>query len=118
LSDSGIVGENQKNILSTIDQEIISRAVTQIENYKDEETLYQDNQNLDQETPVSINTEIQAPSPLQALNSIQERLTKPNTVAPITTRDYSVTKSEPAALQTDMSPKPKIMDIYRELPEQ
>lgn len=58
-----------------------------------------------------------APSPAQVLANIQERLTKPTTVAPIT-RDYSVTRSpESSTPKVDASPRTPSMDIYREVPD-
>lgn len=53
-----------------------------------------------------------APSPTEALLSIQERLSKPTAIAPIK-RDYSLEK--PAANSTPAQ-KPTF-DIYREVPE-
>jgi hypothetical protein len=115
LSDVGITGELQDKVLQSISQEILSRAIVEIDNgLATEEDSFFNTENIGSAT-----AEVQAPSPLQALNSIQERLTKPTTVAPITTRDYSINKSEQSTTtHTEMSPKPKIMDIYRELPEQ
>ncbi len=56
-------------------------------------------------------------SPAQALANIQERLTKPIAVAPIT-RDYSVTRApEPISPKTDTAPRTASMDMYREVPD-
>jgi hypothetical protein len=121
LEQNLFTSEVMAKTLYAIDQEILERVFTILEEKdiedKEKESLLEEKAELGG-TSTKLKTE-QAPSPLQALNSIQERLTKPTIVTPITTRDYSINKSEqPTTTQTEMSPKPKIMDIYRELPEQ
>lgn len=107
LGDAGISGDLQESILDAINEELISRAIFQVEEYK--------NLNID-ENPTR-EQGISAPSPAQALANIKERLTKPSTVAPIT-RDYSVTRSPDSSLpKVDPSTRAPSMDIYREIPE-
>ncbi len=75
--------------------------------------------NEDEETEDEITKEesLKLSSPQQALPSIQERLTKPVTVAPIT-RDYSVARApEPSTPKADIAPAKSSMDIYREVPD-
>lgn len=61
--------------------------------------------------------ETKATSSAQTLSNLQDRLTKPSSVAPIT-RDYSVTRGpEPVIPKTDSVPKSPSMDIYREIPD-
>ncbi len=109
LSEAGIVGETQEKILEAIDDEIIFRTLVQIQEYND---LYTNKDNLENGT-VAENldkTTISAPSPIQALASIKERLSQASTIA-TTKRDYSVDKSAP--VQDIVKPK---IDPYREPP--
>ncbi|MEK7227955.1 MAG: hypothetical protein AAB681_01200, partial [Patescibacteria group bacterium] len=55
-----------------------------------------------------------APSPIQALASIKERLSQTSSIAP-TKRDYSVERIETPPSSPQSTPKP-IFDIYREPP--
>lgn len=57
---------------------------------------------------------IDAPTPIQALASIKERLSQTSSIAP-TKRDYSVERPETSSTQADKAAKP-IFDIYREPP--
>ena len=118
LSDAGITNELQDKILEAINEEIVSRALAQVELYNElnEEQIEEASQKTgpsDVATPTV--KAVNAPSPADVLASIQDRLTKPSTVAPIT-RDYSVTRATPAVKAPD-TPKMPSMDIYREAPE-
>jgi hypothetical protein len=105
LVSGGIDKEKVVKILYIIDTEILAAAKNIME-YEDDIT-----------NQISKLNEGSAPSPMQALASIQERLTKSSTVAPIT-RDYSVTRATEVAQKTDSAPKAPSMDIYREIPEE
>jgi hypothetical protein len=105
LSDVGITGELQDNILEAINEEIVSRALGQIELYNE----------LNEEEKEEVEQEKKDVSPAQALANIQERLTKPSVVAPIT-RDYSVSRSAETKIEPE-APRTPSIDIYREVPE-
>ncbi|MEK7106296.1 MAG: hypothetical protein AAB895_02980 [Patescibacteria group bacterium] len=113
LSDVGMTGELQDNILEAINDEVISRALVQIELTNQEESQAQE---LEQESKSGPSENMSAPSPAQALANIQERLTKPSTVAPIT-RDYSVSRNTESTPKDESSSRAPSMDIYREIPE-
>ncbi len=113
LADVGIVGELQDNILNSINEEIISRALVQVEDYTE---LY-GNKDVSTETSINSNNIISAPSPVQALASIQERLSQASTIAPVK-RDYSVEKPGEISSGTVTAPKPLAPDPYREMPEE
>jgi hypothetical protein len=105
LVAGGIDKEKTIKILYFIDTEILTRAKNLIENENDINAQIEE-----------LN-KVEAPSPMQAMASIQERLTKPTTVAPIT-RDYSVTRSlEQNTPKVESAPRPPSMDIYREVPD-
>ena len=107
LSDVGIVGETQDGILEAINEEIISRALVQIEEYKELKGS--------EDTSFIPSEKIEAPSPVQALASIKERLSQPSNIAS-TKRDYSLEKPEVPDVSIQKIEKPTI-DPYRELPE-
>ncbi len=106
LSSANITGDLQDAVLQAINEEIVSRALTQIEIQNDLDT---EEATAEETTSQAV---ISAPSPLEALASIQEKLAKPAAIAPIK-RDYSLEK--PAANSTPAQ-KPTF-DIYREVPE-
>jgi phage FluMu gp28-like protein len=113
LSDVGISGELQENILNEINEEIISRVLVQIQEYKDYDELTKE---------VSEGDKVPTPegptvSPVQALDNIKQALSQPTSIAP-TKRDYSLEKLDTTIKQAPSEPRPKTMDIYRELPEQ
>lgn len=119
LSDAGITNELQDKVLEAINEEIVSRALAQVELYNEL------NEEQPEEAPVKTGPSeiatptvktVDAPSPAEVLASLQDRLTKPSTVAPIT-RDYSVTRSTPATKIIEEAPRSPSMDIYREAPE-
>ncbi len=118
LSDAGITNELQDKILDAINDEIVSRALVQVELYNE---LNQEQPEEDRvktgpsETANPAAKTIDAPSPADVLASLQDRLTKPSTVAPIT-RDYSVNRASPIA-KTEEAPRSPSIDIYREAPE-
>lgn len=115
LSDAGMMGELQDNILEAINDEIISRALVQVELATEKESEVE---TTDEKDGIGPKDTTDAPSPMQALASIQERLTKPSTLAPIT-RDYSVSRPETTTpKQNDVANKQPSIDIYRELPEE
>ena len=106
LSSVGIDQELQDTILEAINDEIVSRALNQVEIETDLSVV----ESIENKIELQENTD--APSPTEALLSIQERLSKPTAIAPIK-RDYSLEK--PAANSTPAQ-KPTF-DIYREVPE-
>jgi hypothetical protein len=107
LADVGIIGELQENILNAINDEIISRAIVQVENYNE---LHN---NKDSELGTDIEV-LRAPTPTQALANIQERLSQPKIVTP-SKRDYSVEKINTPTQETLKAPS---IDPYRELPSE
>jgi hypothetical protein len=108
LSDVGVTGEIQDGVLEAINEEIVSRSLAQIE--KVTEDIEYEKELKKQEEQDS------APSPSQALANIQERLSKPSTIAPIT-RDYSVSRPSEPVTKTESPARAPSMDIYREIPE-
>ncbi len=108
LSDVGVTGEVQDGVLGAINEEIVSRSLAQIE--KVSEDIEYEKELKKQEEQEN------APSPSQALANIQERLSKPMAVAPIT-RDYSVTRPSEPITKVESPAKSPSMDIYREIPE-
>lgn len=118
LSEVGILGDFQDTILQTIDEEIISRALAQIKKYNEEESLLGETPSSETNFLVETkkNERENAPSPVEALAMIKDRLSKPNTITP-TKRDYS---NEIVAEPT-ISEAPtgiKSVDPYRELPSE
>lgn len=107
--DNLSITEEHRDKIKTIIQEKVANEIALIMEVHEE----MDSPNLTTESVDSSN----APSPLQAMASIQERLTKPTTVAPIT-RDYSVTRApETSTPKVDMAPRTPSMDMYREAPD-
>lgn len=114
LSDAGITGEVQDNVLEAINEEIVSRSLAQIEKVN-EDTEYE-KELKKQEDKVTASDLTNAPSPSQALANIQERLSKPSAIAPIT-RDYSVSRAPEPTSKNESPVRAPSMDIYREIPE-
>ena len=108
LSGAGITNEIQDQVLQTVNEEIISRALTQIQEYND---LNQETETYDDSNAVE-NT---APSPIQALEAIKQRLSQNTTIAS-TKRDVSLENLEvkPSSIQDIAKPS---IDPYRELPD-
>lgn len=103
--EGGMEKEKAVKILYFIDTEILKRA-RNIMQYED-----------DINAQIADLDKVEAPSPMQAMANIQERLTKPMTVAPIT-RDYSITHvPQPITPKVDVAPASSSMDIYREVPD-
>lgn len=109
LSEAGINNEVQDQVLQTINEEIVSRALTQIEEYK-----YLNEETVSGEISSDQND---APSPIQALEAIKQRLSQ-NTVIASSTRDLSSEKVKEDIKSSSIQniTKPQI-DPYRELPD-
>jgi hypothetical protein len=114
FADIGITGENQENILKSIEEEIVSRALVQIVKYDDEielteEALYE----TGGADHIASTASLEAPSPAQTISIIAERLSKPASITP-TKRDLSTPPPKSDLGVNDLGIK--AIDPYRELP--
>ncbi len=110
-----------ESLRKEIDKEFIVSAYSSVrmslEEDELEESLEKTITSLNQNDNIEESKKVEAPSPMQALANIQERLTKPSTIAPIT-RDYSVTRPvETNIPKADTIPRAPSLDIYREAPD-
>jgi hypothetical protein len=110
LSDAGITGDLQNKVLQAINDEILSRMAAQMEF---EDGLL-DQENTNTSTEIAKTQNVSAPSPLEALAMIKDRLAKPGSITP-TKRDYSDTLT--TTPNTPPATSIKSIDPYRELPE-
>jgi hypothetical protein len=108
MVQEGIDKEKVLKILYIIDTQIVTTAKNIIENSTEEE---------DQRPSPESNTDsTQAPSPIQAMAMIKDRLTGPSSIAP-TKRDYSAEKVADPTVTSTPTTSIRSIDPYRELPE-
>ncbi len=103
MVQKGIDKEKVLKILYIIDTQIVTGAKN-IMSYTDEENT------------TTESGEVLAPSPIQAMAMIKDRLTGPSSIAP-TKRDYSAEKVAEPAISSAPTTSIRNIDPYRELPE-
>lgn len=99
--------ESNQRIIDWIKKEVTDKVLSMVV------TAYVDDEEDEEE---SIDSEKDTQDKQYSLGGIQDRLTKPSVVAPIT-RDYSVTRATEVSPKTESTPRAPSMDIYREIPE-